>query len=123
MKRIVIITVGLAIAGLSLAACGSVTHTTVMRVTQTVTVTATPAPTPTPSGFNNPVALAASVQSTYNTHANKVKDGFSVSGTSCIANSGTNTFTCIFTETPGGQQTLTVTVSSDGSTWISKADS
>jgi hypothetical protein len=120
MKRMVIIA-GLAIAGLSVAACGAATHTTVVRVTQTVT--ATPAPTPTPSGFNNPVTLAASVQSTFNTPANKAKDGFNVSGTSCIANSGGNTFTCIITETPGGQQTLTVTVAADGSTWISKADS
>jgi hypothetical protein len=39
----------------------------------------------------------------FNTPANKAKDGFSVSGTSRIANSGGNTFTCI-TETPAASR-------------------
>jgi hypothetical protein len=76
-----------------------------------------------PTGIPAVTTSAAASFPTFNTPANKAKDGFSVSGTSCIANSGGNTFTCIITETPGGQQTLTVTVAADGSTWISKADS
>jgi hypothetical protein len=75
-----------------------------------------------PSGLNNPATLAASVQSTYNTAANQAEDGFSVSSTSCIANAGGNTFTCIFTESTGSQQDLTVTVAANGESWISKAD-
>jgi hypothetical protein len=75
-----------------------------------------------PSGLNNPATLAASVQSTFNTAANQAQDGYSVSDTSCIANSGGNTFTCIFTESTGSQQDLTVTVAAGGESWISSAD-
>jgi hypothetical protein len=57
MKRMVIIA-GLAIAGLSVAACGSATHTTVVRVTQTVT--ATPAPAAPASSSAAPAAPASS---------------------------------------------------------------
>jgi hypothetical protein len=39
-----VIAAGIAIAGLGLAACGSVTHTTVVRVTQTVTARTHPNP-------------------------------------------------------------------------------
>jgi hypothetical protein len=73
-----------------------------------------------PSGFNNPAALATSVQSTFNTAKNVAQDGYSVSGTTCIQNGGGNTFTCLFTESGGGdQQTVTVAVAPDGQSWIS----
>jgi hypothetical protein len=75
-----------------------------------------------PSGFNNPAALATSIQSTFNSAKNVAEDGYSVSATSCIQNGGGNTFTCIFTESGGGgQQTVTVTVAADGQSWISHA--
>jgi hypothetical protein len=122
MRKLILGIAGFAIAGISLAACSSVASSPA-AVPATVAAPVTSAAPTAVVGFNNPVTLAASVQSTFNTAANRAEDGYSVSGTSCIANSGVNTFTCIFTESgDGGQQVLTVTVAADGESWISKAD-
>ena len=71
-----------------------------------------------PVGFNDPAKLADDVSTTMNLKAIDLNYDFAVTSVDCIKNQGPE-FVCHVEFSTGEASTLSVTVSQDGSTWIS----